>query len=423
MPATVITGCQWGDEGKGKVTDYLTTTADIVVRSQGGNNAGHTVVHRGERFKLHVIPSGILHPDKLNLIAGGVAIHPPSLVKEIDDLQARGVICSNLRISPSCHIVFPYHIELDKLEEKRRGAQRIGTTARGNGPVFADKMARSGFRLLDCLRDDFLERLRYVLEEKNCLFSLFHGVEGFAAEQIYDEYMPLLNRIKPHIADVKKILRDARKEGKQVLFEGAQGVLLDIDYGIYYPYVTSSHPGAIGACISTGWPPNALDRVIGVAKAYLTRVGEGPFPSELHGELGDAVRNRGGEFGTTTGRPRRVGWLDLVLLKYACEINGLDGLALTKVDVLDDLDEVKVVTAYSLEGFETQDVPLEQEVLNRAEPVYKTLPGWKTDTTSIAKAAEIPPKLKDYMGFIGDFCGVKISYISCGQSREQMVEL
>ena len=309
MPATAIIGCQWGDEGKGKVTDYLTARSDVVVRSQGGNNAGHTVVHKDQTFKLHVIPSGILYPEKLNCIAGGVAIHPPAIVKEIDGLQERGVICSNLRISPTCHVIFPYHIELDKLEEKRRGKNRIGTTVRGNGPVFADKMARSGFRLLDCYRDDFIDMLRYTLEEKNCLISLFHGVKGFEAEEIVEEYKPLVERLKPHIGDVKKTVREARASGKEILFEGAQGILLDIDYGVYYPYVTSSHPGSIGACISTGCPPNGLDKIIGVAKAYITRVGEGPFPSELFGDLGDRICERGGEFGTTTGRARRVGWL------------------------------------------------------------------------------------------------------------------
>lgn len=423
MPVTAIIGCQWGDEGKGKVTDYLATRSDVIVRSQGGNNAGHTVVYKNEEFKLHVIPSGILHPEKLNCIAGGVAIHPPAIVKEIDGLQKRGVICSNLRISPSCHVIFPYHIELDKLEEKRRGKMRIGTTGRGNGPVFADKMARSGFRLLDCFRDDFLEQLRFILEEKNCLISLFHGVKGFEAEDIYEEYKPLFDRLKPYMSDVKKTIRDARASGKQVLFEGAQGILLDIDYGVYYPYVTSSHPGSIGACISTGCPPNGLDNIIGVSKAYITRVGEGPFPSELYDELGDRIRKRGGEYGTTTGRARRVGWLDLVLLRYACEINGLTGLAITKVDVLDELDEIKVVTAYRIDGEETCDVPLESDVLNRAEPVYETVPGWKTDTTGIVKPKDLPKQLDDYIHFISDFCKVKITYVSCGQARDQMVEL
>ena len=422
MPATVVVGCQWGDEGKGKVTDYLAAEADIVVRSQGGNNAGHTVVHKGEEFKLHVIPSGILHPDKLNCIAGGVAIHPPAIVKEIDDLQERGVICTNLLISPGCQVIFPYHILLDQLEEKRRGKMRIGTTTRGNGPVFADKMARSGFRLMDCYADDFPERLAFILEEKNCLISLFHGTKGFTAEEIIKEYKPLLERLKPFIGNVRKTLRDARMEGKEILFEGAQGTLLDIDYGIYYPYVTSSHPGSIGACISTGHPPNALDRIIGVSKAYCTRVGEGPFPSELHDELGEHIRKRGGEYGTTTGRSRRVGWIDLVLLKYACEVNGLTGLAITKVDVLDDLDEIKAVTSYSLDGEITADVPLESDALYRAMPLYEAFPGWKEVTSGITGTGELPSNLKTFIQFISDFCKVPIIFVSCGQSRNQMVQ-
>ncbi len=428
MPATAIVGTQWGDEGKGKVVDFLARDADIVVRSQGGNNAGHTVAVDEEVFKLYHLPCGVLHPEKISIIGSGMAVNPVKLLEEIDGLDARGIKCANLVISHLTHLIMPYHMILDGLEEKRRTAGdargQIGTTKRGIGPVFADKMARSGFRICDLADPEtFRERVRYSCEEKNVLLTGLYGVEPVDADTIVDEYLAAGQRLLPYVGDAVNKLLQGLEDDKRVLFEGAQGTLLDIDYGLSYPFLTSSHPVTSGMCLGTGLAPNKIDRVYGVVKAYISRVGEGPFPSELLGDEATRLRDRGNEYGTATGRPRRVGWLDLVLLRYSATINGLTDIVLTKVDVLDEMPEIQVAVAYELDGKRVTSLPSDPVLLPELKPVYETLPGWLINTSDLTTGDLLPDPLQDYINFISGMVKVPISLLGVGTRRRQMVEL
>ena len=421
MPVTVIAGAQWGDEGKGKVTDYFTLQSDAVIRVQGGNNAGHTVVIDDEKYELHLVPSGILHEDKPALIGDGVVVNPAVIVSEIRNLKARGINCNNLKISPRAHVVMPYHVDLDEMREVRPGKFHIGTTKRGIGPVYADKAARFGIRMGDLLdRGEFELKLRHALTEKNIILREVYGHPGCDPMRIMDEYLGYAKELAPYVDDPLPIVRELLALGKHLLAEGAQGTLLDIDHGTY-PYVTSSHPIAAGACLGSGISPGVIDRVVGIVKAYLTRVGEGPFPTELTNDMGENIRQKGGEFGTTTGRPRRVGWLDLVLLNYVNQINGFDDIVLTKLDVLDELDEIKVCIAYKYQGEIVKFPPGDLGRIGMCEPQYESLPGWKTAIGEIEEFNDLPENARKYVEFISETANVPICHIAHGKQRKQMV--
>ena len=421
MTVTVIAGAQWGDEGKGKVTDYFTLESDAVIRVQGGNNAGHTVVIGEEKYQLHLVPSGILHEEKPAMIGDGVVVSPGVIAEEIKNLKARGISCDNLKISPRAHVVMPYHIALDEMREVRPGKFRIGTTKRGIGPAYADKAARFGIRMSDLLdRGEFELKLRHALTEKNTILREVYAHPGCDPMQIMDEYLGYAGKLAQYVVDPLPIVRQLLADKKNLLAEGAQGALLDIDHGTY-PYVTSSHPVAAGACLGSGISPRAIDRVVGIVKAYLTRVGEGPFPTELENDMGELIREKGGEFGTTTGRPRRVGWLDLVLLNYSNQINGFDDIVLTKLDVLDELDEITVCVEYKYMGNEIKFPPGDLGRLGDCQPIYKTLPGWKTPIGEISKYSDLPENAKKYVEFISKTADVPISHIACGKKRRQMI--
>jgi adenylosuccinate synthase len=421
MPAVVLIGAQWGDEGKGKITDYLAQRADVVVRYQGGNNAGHTVVVGDQEFKLHLIPSGILYPGTTCVIGNGVVIDPKVLVKELDYLKSKNINTDSLRISERAHLIMPYHIRLDELEEERKGINKIGTTRKGIGPAYMDKAARVGIRVIDLLdKDEFSEKLKRNLQSKNNLLERVYEVQGFDFQEIYSEYLGYAEKIKHLVADTSVIIHDALDEGKNVLFEGAQGTLLDLDHGTF-PYVTSSHPVAGAACIGAGVGPTEISKVIGVVKAYTTRVGEGPFPTELTGEMGDLIRNIGHEYGTTTGRPRRCGWLDCVILRYAARVSGLDSIAITKLDVLDQVEKIKICVGYKYNGQELRNFPSSLKVLAQCEPIYEKMDGWLEDTTHIRSYDELPENAKKYIERITRLIGVKSAIIAVGPKREQTI--
>ena len=421
MSAVVLIGAQCGDEGKGKITDFLAEKADVVVRYQGGNNAGHTVVVEGKEFKLHLIPSGILYPGKICVIGNGVVIDPEVLLQEMDYLLADGISVDGLRISDRAHVIMPYHCKLDEMEEERKGANKIGTTKRGIGPAYMDKYARVGIRIADLLDEEvFREKLALNLAEKNNLLQKVYETEGFDFDIVLEKYLTYAKRIRPMVADTSLIIDTAVKAGKKVLFEGAQGTLLDIDQGTY-PFVTSSHPVAGGACIGAGIGPTRISKVIGVAKAYTTRVGEGPFPTELHDQMGDTIRSAGHEFGTTTGRPRRCGWFDAVILRYAERVSGLDIIAVTKLDVMDDLDTVKICTAYKYHGEIIREFPADLKVLAECEPIFEEFPGWKQDTTAVRDYDSLPKNAKLYLSKLEEVSGVKIAIVAVGPGREQTI--
>ncbi|NHM26755.1 adenylosuccinate synthase [Desulfofundulus sp. TPOSR] len=421
MSTLVLVGAQWGDEGKGKITDFLAEKADLIVRYQGGNNAGHTVVVAGQQFKLHLVPSGILYPDKLCLIGNGVVVDPEVLLNELDNLAARGISTANLRISPRAHVILPYHRRQDQCEEERKGAWRIGTTCRGIGPAYTDKIARVGIRMAELVdEEEFPGLLERNLENKNQLFREIYHSKEFKLEDILPTYLSYGRRLKPFVADVSVIVNEAIEQGKKVLFEGAQGTLLDVDHGTY-PYVTSSHPVAAGACTGAGIGPTRIDRVMGVAKAYVTRVGEGPFPTELKDALGDHIRTRGGEFGTTTGRPRRCGWFDAVVARYAVRINGLDYLAITKLDVLTGLETVRLCTAYRYKGEILTEFPATLKVLAACEPVYEEWPGWQEDISRARRYEDLPASARRYLERISELVGVPIAIIGVGPGREETI--
>lgn len=422
MSVSVLVGSQWGDEGKGKVVDILSEKYEIVARYQGGANAGHTVEIGDRQFILHLIPSGILREDVICVIGNGVVVDPQALLDEISFLEKNNIkIDGRLFISHNAHLIMPYHKLLDSISES--GQNKIGTTGRGIGPCYIDKYARKGIRIVDLLNKDVLEKkIRENLAEKNTLLKKIYDHKELDVEAIIAEYMEFDKRIDKYIKDTPVFLNNAISEGKSVLLEGAQGALLDIDHGTY-PYVTSSSPTSGGACTGTGIPPNRIDSVIGIVKAYTTRVGLGPFPTELLDEDGERLRKIGAEFGATTGRPRRCGWFDAFLVKYSCMINGIDSVAITKLDVLSSFDEIKVCTGYELQGKMLKAFPNDVEQLDCIKPVYETLPGWKTDISGARTYDELPKATKDYLEFMSNYCGFKISLISVGAKRAQTIAL
>jgi len=422
MPGLAIVGAQWGDEGKGKVTDLLAEQADVVIRFQGGNNAGHTIVRGDEVYRLHLIPSGILYPGKLCLIGNGVVVDPKVITSELDELRRRGVDTGGLRISANAHIIMPYHLLLDSEGETKLGKLQIGTTRRGIGPCYADKAARLGIRMQDLLDEKILRQKIYAaLEPKRQLLRPFAKDPSIDLHAMTEEYRTLGHRLEPYIADTQRIVWDALDRNGMVVFEGAQGTLLDIDHGTY-PFVTSSNPVAGAACVGAGVGPKDIDEVWGIAKAYVTRVGAGPFPTELEGELGDRIREAGGEFGTTTGRPRRCGWLDLVGLRYAVRLNGLTGLAITKLDVLTGIDPLCVATEYSgPEGATFSEFPYHQSILHKSTGIYTELPGWQEDITGARSLEDLPQTAREYIEYIEEFLGVPVVLVGVGPGRDQMI--
>lgn len=421
MPAVIVVGAQWGDEGKGKITDYLAEKASTVVRYQGGSNAGHTVVVRGQEYRLHLVPSGILYEDKRCLIGNGVVLDPAVLFEELDYLTSRGINARNLRISPCAHVLLPYHRRLDEVEEQRKGRYKIGSTLRGIGPAYMDKFARVGIRVADLLdRETFLAKLERNLAEKNLLLQGSYGVDGFAAEDIARDYLAYAERMRPYVADTSLLIAQALDRGENVLFEGAQGTLLDIDFGTY-PYVTSSHPVAGGACIGAGVGPTRIDQVIGVVKAYTSRVGFGPFPTELVDDTGDWIRERGHEYGTTTGRARRCGWLDAVILRYAARVSGMTGLAVTRLDTLGGLDRVKICTAYRYRGEVLAEFTPVLRILDECEPIYEEFEGWDSDIAGTTSYENLPAAARRYLERIEELVGVPVFILSIGQERVQTI--
>lgn len=426
MPVVAVIGAQWGDEGKGHIVDLLAERARLVVRYGGGNNAGHTVVNARGAFKLHVVPSGIFDPTTVNIIGGGVVIDPPGLLKELSDLQAQGISTAKLFISDRAHVVMPYHVMQDQLDETLRGDHKIGTTGRGIGPAYADKMARIGMRVGDLLHEEtLLSRLRQVLEIKNKLLTSLYNAQPLSLHEIYMRYLDFGRQLADYVTDTHPIIQRALDKDIPILLEGAQGVLLDVDNGTY-PYVTSSLPGAAGACQGAGIGPTRLNSVAGVFKAYTTRVGEGPFPTEVHGEAADVLRQLGkpwAEVGTTTGRLRRVGWFDAVLARYAARINGIDTVAITKLDVLDTLPRIKVCVGYRLHDTEIDYPPSNIAIFGRVEPIYEELPGWQVPTSGIRHFDQLPSQARDYIARLCELIGARIGMVSVGPGREQIVEV
>lgn len=418
----VIVGAQWGDEGKGKIVDILTEYADVVVRFQGGNNAGHTVYVGEEKFVLHLIPSGILHDGKVCIIGNGVVVDPPALIGEIDGLRERGCFKEgSLLVSRDAHLIMPYHRKIDIAKEKMRGKDKIGTTGRGIGPAYEDKVARCGIRCGDLLNEkEFREKLKANIEEKNYYIETFLKEAPYDLEEVYASYMAEAEKIKDCITDTTVYLDDAIKAGKKILFEGAQGTLLDVDHGTY-PFVTSSNTVAGQAATGSGVGPSRIDSVLGVVKAYATRVGEGPFPTELNDADGENLRKVGGEFGATTGRPRRCGWFDAVAAKYAARVNGLDGLVITKLDVLDELKEIKICTGYKIDGVEITDFPSSSYGLSKVEPVYESHEGWLSPTSGIKDFDKLPEKAKAYIKRMEELTGVKSFIVSVGAARKEAI--
>jgi adenylosuccinate synthase len=419
MSSVVVVGTQWGDEGKGKITDYLSEKAEVVARYQGGNNAGHTIVFDGVKYKLHLIPSGIFYKDKSCVIGNGMVIDPKALVEELAYLHERNVDTSNLRISNRAHVILPYHLKLDIVEEERKGANKIGTTKKGIGPAYMDKAARIGIRMADLLdREVFEEKLERNLAEKNRLFEKYYEVEGFTKEEILNEYYEYGQQVAKYVVDTSVVLNDALDDGRRVLFEGAQGVMLDIDQGTY-PFVTSSNPIAGGVTIGSGVGPSKINHVVGVSKAYTTRVGDGPFPTELHDETGDLIREVGNEYGTTTGRPRRVGWFDSVVVRHARRVSGLTDLSLNSIDVLTGIKTLKICTAYQYRGEVIEEFPASLKVLAECKPVYEELPGWEEDITGVKTLDELPVNARHYIERVSQLTGIPLTIFSVGPDRNQ----
>jgi len=419
VSAVVLIGTQWGDEGKGKITDFLAKKADVICRYQGGNNAGHTVVVDGKTYKLHLIPSGILYPGKSCIIGNGVVLDPLILFKELEYLQANNIESSALKISTNLHLIMPYHRLLDELQEEKRGAFKLGTTKRGIGPCYMDKISRLGIRLIDIMdADEFKEILKRNLEEKNFFLNKIYGHKGFDFNEMYETYLGYGQKMQKYLVDCSLFINNAYDDGKDILFEGAQGTLLDIDHGTY-PFVTSSNPISGGATIGAGIGPTKIKGVLGVVKAYTTRVGEGPFPTELKDSIGEQLREAGHEFGTTTGRARRCGWFDAVILRYSVRINGISSLAITKLDVLDGLDNIKICVGYKYKGETLKEFPQSIKKLSNCEPVYEIMPGWKQQTSHINNYEELPLNAKKYVERIEELVQVKASIVSTGPGREQ----
>lgn len=423
MPANIVVGTQWGDEGKGKIIDIIASRADVVVRSQGGNNAGHTVVNDGQTYKLHLIPSGILYKNTACLIGAGVVLDPKDFLSEIDDLSSRGISFDNLKIDPRAHVVMPWHITLDGLSEKFRGNSDIGTTKRGIGPCYMDKYERCGIRVYDLVHPEvFAEKVRMTGKLKNKIITEVYGGEPHDIEAIIKEYTEYGKRLAKYVDDVSVIVYEAAKANKTIMFEGAQATLLDIDFGTY-PYVTSSHPLSAGVCVGTGVGPMIISNIIGVAKAYTTRVGKGPFPTELNDEIGETIRNKGGEFGTTTGRPRRTGWFDAVIVRHSVRVNGLSSLAINKLDTLGGIGDLKVCVAYKKpDGTVIENFPAALEELADCVPVYETLKGFDDDVFSCRSFDELPEACKKYIERLEELCDCHISMVGVGPDREQIIE-
>jgi adenylosuccinate synthase len=422
MPATVIVGAQWGDEGKGKIVDLLAQHSDFVCRYQGGPNAGHTIVCDGETFKLHHVPSGILSDGKICVVGAGCVIDPGLLVEEIDELERRGVTTAGLRVSGNAHLIMPWHVAIDSASERRLGKLQIGTTRRGIGPAYADKAARLGIRVQDILDPKILrQKFETALTEKNIVLERLHDAAPLQVEDLAERMESFAQRLRPYVADTSLLVDQALKQGRRVLLEGAQGTLLDLDHGTY-PFVTSSNPIAGAAATGTGIGPTRIDSVVGVAKVYVTRVGEGPFPTEIEGPDQERVRELGGEYGTTTGRERRCGWLDLVGLRFAVRVNGLTSLALTKLDVLSSFSELPVCTRYRLaDGTETEEIPAHQTDFHHARPVYETLPGWNEPLDSVEHLEELPEAARRYVEYVEQAVDVEVTMIGTGADRERVL--
>jgi adenylosuccinate synthase len=422
MPATVIVGAQWGDEGKGKIVDLLAQHSDFVCRYQGGPNAGHTIVCDGETFKLHHVPSGILSNGKICVVGAGCVVDPGLLVEEIDELERRGVTTAGLRVSGNAHLIMPWHVAIDSASERRLGKLQIGTTRRGIGPAYADKAARLGIRVQDILDPKILrQKFETALAEKNIVLERLHNAAPLQVEELAERMESCAQRLRPYVADTSLLVDQALKEGRRVLLEGAQGTLLDLDHGTY-PFVTSSNPIAAAAATGTGIGPTRIDSVVGVAKAYVTRVGEGPFPTEIEGPDHERVRELGSEYGTTTGRERRCGWLDLVGLRFAARVNGLTSLALTKLDVLSSFRELPVCTRYLLaDGTETGEIPAHQTDFHHARPVYETLAGWNEPLDSVEHLEELPDAARRYVEYVERAVDVEVTMIGTGAERERVL--
>ncbi|NND01793.1 MAG: adenylosuccinate synthase [Acidimicrobiia bacterium] len=421
MPATVVIGAQWGDEGKGKITDHMAESADLVVRYQGGNNAGHTIVVGEEKFALHLIPSGVLNPNVTPVIGNGCVIDPTVLLQEMDTLRTRGIDPSQVRISNNAHVIMPYHRKLDAVKERFLGRQQIGTTKRGIGPAYTDKFARHGIRIQDLFDEKiFREKLEVALRDTNLMLTKAYNQLPMDMGSIAEEYLEMAERIKPHVTDTSLLVWQALRDDKNVLFEGAQGTLLDIDHGTY-PFVTSSSPTAGGVAAGVGIGPMEINRVVGVAKAYISRVGSGPFPTELDDEIGEKMVEIGGEFGTTTGRRRRCGWLDIVALRYAARVNGMSDIAFTKLDVLSHFETLKIAVAYRAGDEEFDEFPRQQRVLYNCEPVYEEIAGWQEDISEIRNYDDLPSAAKAYCERVEELSGVSIATVSVGPARSATI--
>lgn len=421
MSTVVILGAQWGDEGKGKVIDYLAKEADVVVRGQGGNNAGHSVVVENEKYALHLIPSGILNENTVNVIGNGVVFDPEGFLKEIDGLEAKGISTKSIKVSDRAHVVFPYHKEIDRLAEEARGADMIGTTKKGIGPCYMDKVERSGIRVCDFIDADIFEPLfRNRIKAKNDIIVKIYGGTPMDEEAMVAAYKSFAQRVKPFVADTSVIVYEALRKGEKVLLEGAQGTLLDLDYGTY-PYVTSSHPTSGGFTIGSGIGPNEIGEVVGITKAYTTRVGLGPFVTELDNEIGDRIRVAGHEFGTTTGRPRRCGWLDTVMVNYSKRVNGMTCIALMLLDVLTGFEELKICTAYKYGDDVITNFPASLNVLAKCEPIYETLPGWTEDISGIDSFEALPENARNYVRRIEELVGIPVKIVSVGPKRTETI--
>lgn len=419
MSTIVIVGSQWGDEGKGKITDFLAEKADVIARYQGGNNAGHTIKFDNKTYKLQLIPSGIFNEEKLSVIGNGVVIDPKWLVGEITRLKETGVSCKGLRISNRAHVVLPYHLKLDELEELRRGENKIGTTKKGIGPAYVDKYKRCGIRIADLLDADlFSRKLKQNLAEKNEIFEKIYEEKGFSVAEIFDEYFEYGKILAEYVTDTSKVLEDAKNNKQNILFEGAQGVMLDIDHGTY-PYVTSSNPSAGGITIGNGFVPTDGLKVLGICKAYTSRVGDGPFPTELFDSIGDRIRDIGNEYGTVTKRPRRIGWFDTVVMRHSARVSGITNLSVNCLDVLSGLKEIKICTSYDYNGEILTEYPANENIIKDCKPIYETLPGFEEDITGVTSLEELPDNAKNYLNKIEELVGVKISVFSTGPDRKQ----
>ncbi|MEK3750668.1 adenylosuccinate synthase [Paenibacillus sp. FSL E2-8871] len=419
MSTVVVVGTQWGDEGKGKITDFLAESADVVARYQGGNNAGHTILIDGEKFKLSLIPSGVFYKEKTCVIGNGMVINPAALIQEINYIHENGFDTKNLVISDRAHVIMPYHMVLDALEEDRKGPNKIGTTRKGIGPCYMDKAARNGIRIADLMdAEEFELRLRHLMEEKNQVITQVYGAEALDVEEILTQYLEYAEVLRNYVTDTSVILNEAIDADRKVLFEGAQGVMLDIDQGTY-PFVTSSNPSAGGVCIGSGVGPSKIKQVIGVAKAYTTRVGDGPFPTELNDATGDYIRETGHEYGTVTGRARRVGWFDSVVVSHARRVSGITGLSLNSLDVLSGLETVKICTGYKYRGEIITHYPASLKMLAECEAVYEELPGWSEDITSAKTLDDLPANTRRYVERVSELTGIPIAIFSVGRNREQ----